>query len=68
MSACPFCRQIKTRVVETRTMQNGWTRRWRFCEFDCRQRWYSYEIPESVLTVSGLHEDDLKEFPRQRMR
>ena len=68
MSACPSCGQIKTQVVETRTMQNGWTRRWRFCFGDCQSRWYTYEVPDSMLSLSGFNENDLKEFPRVRDR
>lgn len=68
MSACPECGQIKTRVIETRVMQNGWTRRWRFCSDDCQSRWYTYEVPDSILSIEGLGENDLKEFPRVRDR
>lgn len=68
MSACPYCNTIKTRVYETRVLQNGWTRRGRICEYDCRERWFTYEVPDSALSVSGMHEDDLKEFPRKRQR
>lgn len=68
MSACPFCHEIKTRVIETRTMQNGWVRRSRLCAYDCKGKWFTYEIAEQHLNVSVPHEDDLKEFPRQRMR
>ena len=49
MSACPECGVGKTRVIDSRYLANGWTKRRRACDWGCSARWNTYEVPEAVL-------------------
>lgn len=60
MSACPECGTGKTRVIDSRYLENGWTKRRRSCDWGCSARWNTYEVPEAVLefTESAAQADD----------
>lgn len=51
MSACPECRILRTSVVMTVQLENGWTRRRRACNHGCGHRWYTIELDENALDV-----------------
>lgn len=52
MSACPECRILRTGVVMTQQLENGWTRRRRVCDH-CGARWYTIELDEDDLEVKS---------------
>lgn len=54
MTRCPQCFEYASKVLDTRTKDNGWLRRKRQC--DCGHRWFTLEIPESDVTETK--EDD----------
>jgi transcriptional regulator NrdR family protein len=46
------CEHTSNKVVETRAGPYGWLRRRRRCD-DCGARWYTVEVPESILTIEA---------------
>jgi transcriptional regulator NrdR family protein len=67
VAACPKCRLIKTAVVLTQQLENGWTRRRRVCDLaghGCGHRWYTLEIAEDDVEerhapeIESDYEDD----------
>lgn len=48
MSSCVSCGEFKSKVLETRKMNNGWLMRRRRCE--CGEVWWTYEIPAQNVT------------------
>ena len=65
MSACPSCREIKTKVMETKVLKNGWVWRRRKCLYDCGTLFRTFEIPEDFLSISPS-EDTRLFFERKR--
>lgn len=58
---CPFCRHPESRVLESRSVEDGSIRRRRECLNDaCRRRFTTYEriefVPITVIKRDGSHE------------
>jgi transcriptional regulator NrdR family protein len=60
MSACPDpnCRLLKTRVIDSRVLTNGWTKRRRECYLGCGGRWNTYEVPEDELQITNTQDQE----------
>lgn len=54
MSICTECGEWKSKVLETRKMDNGWLSRRRRCE--CGNIWWTYEIPAVNVTINQEEE------------
>ena len=66
MSACPKCRDVKTKVMQSWVLRNGWTVRRRRCLYGCNNLWLSYEVPDDELTIDA--DDDAMHPLRERAR
>jgi len=53
MSACPECRDVKTKVMQTWVLRNGWTVRRRRCVYGCDYLWLTYEVPDNELSIDA---------------
>jgi transcriptional regulator NrdR family protein len=51
------CEHTSSKVVETRQGPYGWLRRRRRCD-DCGGRWWTVEVPESILTIEPPKEEE----------
>lgn len=56
MSTCTECGEWKSKVLETRKMNNGWLSRRRRCE--CGTVWWTYEIPATNVTINQEEEKE----------
>ena len=65
---CPFCREDNDRVIDSRTVDEGFSiRRRRQC-LNCRRRYTTYERPEE-LTIKVVKKNGCREaFCREKIR
>lgn len=68
MSACPECADIKTKVMQSWVLKNGWTVRRRRCIYGCNHLWLTYEVPCDALTLDGDDEllQPIKKYERRK--
>lgn len=63
---CPYCRNERTRVVDTTHDTRGGTRRRRECEA-CRQRFSTYERPILATPLIIKQDGSREEFDREKL-
>jgi transcriptional repressor NrdR len=63
---CPYCRNERTRVVDTTHDTRGGTRRRRECE-GCQQRFSTYERPILATPLIIKQDGSREEFDREKL-
>ena len=63
---CPYCNNIRTRVIDTTQDARGGTRRRRECE-GCRERFSTYERPILATPLIVKQDGSREEFDRDKL-